>query len=191
MCINLKGEKDSSDSSLTLSQRILKLKGEENNLDNTTNNKLSTHSTPITIDQRLTIRQDLFKLLQNFPDIVAFIDEITNSKQLHKIIKQNMISNNLKFDKKTDYTFDDVYFESIEKIGAFSLIINLKNAIKQKNEEEHTNCENILKEQNPQLHEFMLKNKTSFNKFFKLHNNALLTLKSSIDILQDLKDYKP
>ena len=38
-----------------------------------------------------------------------------------------------KLNKKADYTFDGVYFESIEKIGAFQQIVNLKNAIKQDN----------------------------------------------------------
>lgn len=47
---------------------------------------------------------------------------------------------------KADYTFDGEYFESIEKIGVFSPIVNLKNAIKQNlNGVEHMNCEKILK----------------------------------------------
>ena len=59
---------------------------------------------------------------------------------------------------KGDYTFDSVYFESIEKIGAFPLIINLKNAIKQENLEDKIKCFTILKNQHPQLNQFMLKN---------------------------------
>jgi hypothetical protein len=38
-----------------------------------------------------------------------------------------------KFFKKSDYTFDGVYFESIEKIGSFQPIVNLKNAKKEEN----------------------------------------------------------
>ena len=36
---------------------------------------------------------------------------------------------------RDNYRFDGEYFENIEKIGAFPPIINLKNAIKQENEE--------------------------------------------------------
>ena len=38
----------------------------------------------------------------------------------------------------------------------------------------------ILENQHPQLYEFMLKHKASFVNFFKLHNNALLTLNEEV-----------
>ena len=75
-----------------------------------------------------------------------------------------------------NYTFDGKYFENIETIGVFSPIINLKNAVKQENEEENKKCVKILENDHPQLQEFMNKNFKSFDNFFKLHNNALLTL---------------
>jgi hypothetical protein len=80
--------------------------------------------------------------------------------------------------KKPDYTFDGVYFENIEKIGAFPPIINLKNAMQEINSniKEIRSCRNILKNEHPQLFEFTLKHNQSFKKFFKLHNNAFLTL---------------
>ena len=53
---------------------------------------------------------------------------------------------------KADYTFDGVYFENIEKIGAFPQIINLKNAIKQENKKEEQECTKILENQHPQLY---------------------------------------
>ena len=77
---------------------------------------------------------------------------------------------------KVDYTFDGKYFENIETIGAFTPIINLKNAIKQENEEELNECLTILDNQHPQLWEFVLEHEESFDNFFKLQNNALLTL---------------
>ena len=73
--------------------------------------------------------------------------------------------------------FDGKYFENIESIGAFPPIINLKNSIKQENEEQINECLSILENDYPQLYEFMMKNKESFTNFFKLHNNALLTLR--------------
>jgi hypothetical protein len=80
-------------------------------------------------------------------------------------------------DSKGDYTFDGKYFENIEKIGAFPHIIYLKNAIKQENEKEQKECATILKNQHPQLCEFIMKHTDSFEKFFESDNNALLTLK--------------
>lgn len=77
---------------------------------------------------------------------------------------------------KADYTFDAVYFENIEKIGAFPKITNLKNAIKQNNQQETRDCTTILKNQHPQLFKFMKLHKENFDDFFKLDNNALLTL---------------
>ena len=68
--------------------------------------------------------------------------------------------------KMADYTFDGVYFENIEKIGTFQQIINLKNAIKQENEEEIEECTTILENQYPQLYQFIMKHKDSFNYFF-------------------------
>jgi hypothetical protein len=43
-------------------------------------------------------------------------------------------------------------------------------------EKEYEKCITILKNEHPQLYTFMNKNKENFDKFFKLHNNALLTL---------------
>lgn len=77
---------------------------------------------------------------------------------------------------KADYTFDGVYFENIDKIGAFLPIINLKNVIKQNNQKERNDCNMILRNQHPQLFEFMKKHRKSFENFFKPDNNALLTL---------------
>lgn len=79
--------------------------------------------------------------------------------------------------KKVDYTFDGVYFENIEKIGTFPPIINLKNSIKQRNEEEKEICFMFLENHHPQLCEFMVENTENFSNFFKLNNNVLLTLK--------------
>jgi hypothetical protein len=45
--------------------------------------------------------------------------------------------------------FDGIFFENIEKIGAYPPIINLKNAIKQNNQKEIRDCKNILKNQHP------------------------------------------
>ena len=42
------------------------------------------------------------------------------------------------------YTLDGVYFGSIEEIGNFPVIINLKNAINQENKEEAGKYEKIL-----------------------------------------------
>ena len=92
------------------------------------------------------------------------------------------ISNGIKYYKgdssinSNNYTFDGKYFENIEAIGVFPPIINLKKAIKQENKEEINECLTILNNQHPQLYEFMLKHKESFNNFFQLHNNALLTV---------------
>ena len=80
------------------------------------------------------------------------------------------------FYNKADYTFDGKYFENIESIGAFPPIINLKNAIKQENEDERKRCNKILKNKHPQLFAFMLKHKESFHEFCNRDNNALLTL---------------
>lgn len=77
---------------------------------------------------------------------------------------------------KADHTFDGLYFENIEKIGDFPPIINLKNANQRENEEYKTKCKSILENQHPQLYEFMLKHEESFENFFKLNNNGLLTL---------------
>ena len=64
---------------------------------------------------------------------------------------------------KSDYIFDEIDYESIEKIGVSLPIINLKNAIKQENKRKQEECYTIIKNQHPQLYEFMLKNKNSFN----------------------------
>ena len=61
---------------------------------------------------------------------------------------------------KADYTFDGKYFENRESIGNFQLIINLKNAIKQENEEELNECVMILENQHPK---FMFKHEDSFD----------------------------
>ena len=62
-----------------------------------------------------------------------------------------------KLNKKDCYIFDGIYFESIEKIGTFQPIVNLKSAIKQDNYKEQSDCEVILENQYSQLHEFMTK----------------------------------
>jgi len=53
--------------------------------------------------------------------------------------------------------------------------MNIKS-INQQNEKEYEKCITILKNEHPQLYTFMNKNRESFDKFFKLNNNALLTL---------------
>jgi hypothetical protein len=52
-------------------------------------------------------------------------------------------------------------------------INNLKNVIKQQNKEEKDNCLTNLKNQHPQLYEFLLKQESFFDFF---NNNELLTL---------------
>ena len=79
------------------------------------------------------------------------------------------------------FVFDGLGFENIEKIGTFPLIINLKNAIKQENEEDKNKFYMILKNQHPQLYEFILKHEEKFENFYKMDNDALLSLKKSID----------
>ena len=44
--------------------------------------------------------------------------------------QQQLQDNNENNDKKADYVLDGIYFENIEKIGAFPAITNLKKAIK-------------------------------------------------------------
>jgi len=114
------------------------------------------------------------KSFENFfnPDNNDLLTLLQNNSIENKIVDiENENSEN-----KADYTFDGVYFENIEKIGAFSPIINFKNAIKQENDEKQNECVKILENQHPQLYTFLLKYEKSFMKFFELDNNALLTL---------------
>ena len=80
-----------------------------------------------------------------------------------------------------DYTFDGINFENIEKIGDFPPIINLKNARKTNKRKEYDDCISLIQERYPQLFEFMKKHKESFNNFFKLDNNALLSLENETE----------
>jgi len=96
----------------------------------------------------------------------------TDNDNVQKMQEKNEMTD----ENKGDYTFDGVYFENIEKIGAFPPIINLKNALKLNNGKERYDCVTILKNHHPQLYQFMNKHIQSFEIFFELHNNALLTL---------------
>ena len=67
-----------------------------------------------------------------------------NDTSTQKIYDNQSINEEAKSYIKTDYTFDGLYFECIEKIGAFHRITNLKNAIKQKDKIKAGLCEKIL-----------------------------------------------
>lgn len=54
---------------------------------------------------------------------------ITSMELMHNSSEKGDSPNNSDFN--ADYTFDGLYFENIEKVGVFPLIINLKNAIQQ------------------------------------------------------------
>jgi hypothetical protein len=60
---------------------------------------------------------------------------------------KDVVSTNENIKNKANYTFNGKYFENIETIGDFPPIINLKNSIKQENEEEINECLTILKNQ--------------------------------------------
>jgi hypothetical protein len=119
-------------------------------------------------DNRNLVKNIIKVIIQNQDHVPANIE----AKIKNQISNRNVYSKTIDNHNNVDYTFDGVYFENVEKIGDFPLIINLKNAIKQENKKEQEQCEMILKNQHPQLNEFMLKHEENFKNFDLTNNQA-------------------
>ena len=86
----------------------------------------------------------------------AFREEIEKEKtEAETNAREAQLLVESKSEKNADFTFDGVYFENIAKIGAFPPIINLKNARKQSERKVYDDCIRIIKNEHPQLLEFM------------------------------------
>lgn len=83
-------------------------------------------------DNRNLVKNIIKVIIQDQDHVAANIE----AKIKNQISNRNVYSKTIDNHNNVDYTFDGVYFENVEKIGDFPLIINLKNAIKQENKDE-------------------------------------------------------
>ena len=116
---------DLKDMSKNLSKETVVHEDIDQNIKSTSENKEDSHKKSMISSSD----QNEFNISDEFTYQKSELSDICKNKIFDKL-REKYLSK-----EEVNYTFDGVFFESIEKIGAFHMITNLKTEIKQGNKE--------------------------------------------------------